>query len=234
MNIEILEVCKHIFLVMHTLMELYVAWQIQNTSAYNPEEEIPLWGMPRPFVIEETQMSEPQILEVKSNDNGKFDIEGEPQTVESNYEQSIIKKEHGKFFEHLVASFESEDCSKHPYVEVSSFEEEILRMEDWNEPEPKPVLPEVSTPTKISDHVLGKQTWIVQVVGEEQGYLHVSDGTGRAWVYAGEIGTFIKGDILSMEVEREVEHIKAISIEILQRPSLDFIIPDECEEWEAA
>lgn len=120
------------------------------------------------------------------------------------------------------------DCITPPSNE--EVENEMLSMDDWKE-EPAPVSVNkrlaAKADTRILDNKFGEQLWVIEIVGEEQGYLHVSDGSARAWVDAIEFGTFNKGDILSMLVDRnEQNHVIAKAIDLLQERSMHFAIEE--------
>ena len=132
------------------------------------------------------------------------------------------------FFNPIVNSTQ-EDCITN--VSNVDIESDMLLMDAWEE-QPTPV--EVSqrlsakADSRIVEQKVGEQLWVVEVVGEEQGYLHVSDGSARAWVEAVAYGTFDKGDILSILVERTIEnHVFARAVDILQKNSTDFAIEED-------
>src|SRR5690606_7522162 len=111
-------------------------------------------------------------------------------------------------------------------------EEDLLTVEDLDdELSPMPV-PEVAT-VKIADERLGLQQWTVVVVGKEQNYVHVYDGT-RVWVDMGEDATKVEiGDILELEVLRSQNCITVERYHYLgnqYRISEDYMIPDETPE----
>ena len=147
------------------------------------------------------------------------------------YAASEMTNDQEQFFQSFfnsVAISVQEDCSNEAPPEA--IDSDMLTMDAW---EDTPARVEVSqrlsakANARIADHLVGEQLWVVEVVGEEQGYLHVSDGSGRAWVEALTFGTFDKGDILSILVERTEENILSTkALDILQKKSFDFAIED--------
>jgi hypothetical protein len=81
---------------------------------------------------------------------------------------------------------------------------------------------------KISDCLDGAQQWVVQVVGIEEDYIHVSDGK-RIWINIGErVNKIRNNDVLILDV---IRNGKNVSVEKLFRLETnvteDYIIPDE-------
>lgn len=191
----------------------YFYWKVQCMKfEEQAEEELPLWGMPK-----EEEISGNCPVNVTDE---KFQEKQE----HISYEETQIDEEEEKFFENFLKTIQ-EDC------ETDENNELILTMDSWNEKEGKEALQVASfseATAKISDNKPGEQVWIVEVVGEEQGYIHVSDGTARAWVFADK--AFNKGDILSLVVNRNGEAVEFIHAEILQHRSKDFVIYDD-EDW---
>lgn len=193
---------------------LYYFLTKQKVSA---EEPLPLWGLPRSVVSVGNQES------VRQNE----------------YTASVLTAEQEQFFQQFISGTnEMEDCMENNYlesvtpIEDPSYESELLSMASWDELEPQAVLLSSKLASKadcrIKDLVIGKQLWVVEVVGEEQGYLHVSDGSAREWVNCTFIRNINKGDILSIFVERNVDnHIDILAIDMLQKYSSDFSIEDE-------
>lgn len=171
-------------------------------------EKTPLWGLPTTVI-----------------DNNEFQNE-------SNYQPSILTAEQSNFFQAFlgIENKEMDDC----IIEPTPIDSDILTMEDWNEQTPPvSVTPKLAATAdaKISDYLIGKQLWVAEVVGEEQGFLHVSDGSGRAWVEASRFSLIGKGDILSLLIERDsLEDIYALEIDILQKYSTDFSVDCDFQE----
>lgn len=182
------------------------------------EEPLPLWGLPRSVVSTENQDS----------------------SISKNvYTASVLTDEQELFFQQFLnISNETQDCSKNNYVdqvvstEAPTDEVELLSMASWEEYEPQAISLSSKLAAKadcrIKDLVMGKQLWVVEVVGEEQGYLHVSDGSGREWINGTFSNNVHKGDILSIIVDRNAENnIELLAIDILQEYSSEFSIDDE-------
>lgn len=118
-------------------------------------------------------------------------------------------------------------------VEADSKGSEYLTMEDWSE-ESMPVSVDstlsATASHKINDGFIGEQLWIVEVVGYEQNYIHVSDGATRTWLNVNKFKNIGKGDILSVLVERDVsDQLYVLDIDTLQQKSNDFAIEVESE-----
>lgn len=163
---------------------------------------------------------------------GYYSLSTEPYIEEQIvYAPSEITMEQDQFFQSFlqpIVNSTQEDCIMNAPSEP--IEDDMLTMDAWND-EPAPV--EVSkrlaakADTRISEHKIGEQLWVVEVVGEEQGYIHVSDGSGRAWVETIAYGCFGKGDILSILVDRTIQNqVFAKAVDVLQKKSLEFAIEE--------
>lgn len=114
-------------------------------------------------------------------------------------------------------------------------ESEFLTMEDWKE-EAMPVSMSTQLSARASHKIgqgyVGEQLWVVEVVGYEQSYIHVSDGESRTWLNLRKLGMASKGDILSLLVERdESDQLYVLKVNVLQQKSTDFALEIE-EEME--
>ena len=148
--------------------------------------------------------------------------------LEEPYAVSVLSVNEEAFF-NLI----SESVNPVMIADVKEAEEEILTMAAWSE-EPDPVAVTAtlaaSANAKISDHKIGEQLWIVEVVGEEQGYLHVSDGNGRAWVNSVGFGSFTRKDILSVLVDRKSDiRVDLLTADVLQKHTTDFSMADDLD-----
>lgn len=200
------QILIHLFFVLSLILEGYFYFLIQmNRLTETDCEEIPLWGMP---------------LEVK---------EPPVPVVQEVYQESKIAAEHEAFLNDIAQSLTDANCPKPDYPMYENID--ILSMDAWmEEPAAIAVTPRLSTTAtaRIKDHLIGEQTWVVEVVGEEQEYIHISDGSARAWVNIEGFGHLLCGDILSLLVERSPDQSLSVqNVDILQRRSADFIIPDE-------
>lgn len=182
----------------------------EQNMTFENNKALPLWGMPSAEVIS------------LAIGNAK---------VEKAYEASEITEEHNVF----LASLLIEDCPEPqiPFVYSDDSKEDMLTMDQW-QAEPTPVMVTrqlaATASAKIADLAFGVQLWVVEVVGEEQGYVHVSDGSARAWVDVASFGKILKGDILSILIDRSEDlRIRALDADILQRRSTDFELLDELE-----
>lgn len=119
--------------------------------------------------------------------------------------------------------------------EKPSTESEFLTMDDWEEtPMPVSMNSNLSATAshKINDKFYGEQLWVVEVVGYEQSYIHVSDGDSRAWLNLHKFKNANKGDILSILVERDMsDQLHVLDIDVLQQKSRDFALEVD-EEFE--
>lgn len=145
--------------------------------------------------------------------------------VVETYKQSELNEEQENFFDAFLNNLQEDLVAE---------KEDVLSMEAWDE-EPQTIeiadkFTDQST-AKISDYQQGEQKWIVKIIGEEQGYIHVSDGTGRAWINTGRVDSFSNGDVVSIIVDRKNEiSVEMLNAEILQRHSQEFSIFEEMDE----
>lgn len=214
-NVSMLSVLENIsiimFFVLQPLLECFIYWKLQMIHLVGEaieDEELPLWGLPDsiPSLNKETAPEERVA-----------------------YQETQLTKEHDLFYESLYQSV-AENCSidsDNPYTYEDTLP--VFSMVEASESVSTVKEPMKAT-ARIKDYRMGEQVWTVEVVGEEQGYIHVSDGTARAWLNANEFGQFFKGDILTMLIERKGEQLQILQMELLQRKSKDFLIYDEEEE----
>jgi hypothetical protein len=84
---------------------------------------------------------------------------------------------------------------------------------------------------KIQDELRGKQQWTVNVIGLEKNYIHVSDGI-RIWLDIGNYASKVSiGDVLSVEVDRQIDRVEVLDISVLHQVSEDYMIIDEMDEF---
>lgn len=173
------------------------------------EDCIPLWGLP---VI-----------------NNQVDLQQETYTT------TFITEEQDNYFSSLIDCFK--DTKEQALEEVhdvvqSEFEDSILTMDSWeSQTDPVAVTPKLAAiaNAKINESLIGEQLWVVEVIGAEQEYIHVSDGSGRAWINAENFGTLGKRDILSILVNRESDlSVELTAVDVLQKHSYDFSLLDDC------
>lgn len=207
----------HGILVFMSLFEFFMSLQqtfVMDSKSMiahsDSKETLPLWGLPSGEVVS---------LVIGNA------------IVEKAYVESKTTEEHTVF----LASLLIEDCSEpqNPLTYTDEEHQDMLTMDQWQaEPTPVSVKKQLAATAsaKISDLVLGEQLWVVEVVGEEQGYAHVSDGSARAWVDVASFGTVMKGDILSILIERSQDlRVRSLDVDILQRRSMEFELLDEIE-----
>lgn len=207
----------HGILVFMSLFEFFMSLQqtfvmdSKTVSAHTSDskETLPLWGLPS--------------VEVASLITNA--------TFENTYVESKTTEEHNTF----LASLLIENCTEpqNPLTFTEEENQDMLTMDQWQaETTPVSVKKQLAATAsaKISDLVLGEQLWVVEVVGEEQGYAHVSDGSARAWLDVASFGTVMKGDILSVLIDRSQDlRIRALDVDILQRRSMEFELMEELE-----
>jgi hypothetical protein len=82
--------------------------------------------------------------------------------------------------------------------------------------------------TKISDCLDGAQQWVVQVVGVEEDYIHVTDGK-RIWLNIGErVNKIRNNDVLILDVIRSGKNVSVENLIRLEtNVTEDYVIPDE-------
>lgn len=152
--------------------------------------------------------------------------------VEPSYLQTNLQPEEVGFVNELVAEFAAPletETKSWSTVRNNSEVEVYLSMDDY---ETEGNVATVSH-SNIASQLLGHQEWQVEIVGQESGYYHVSDGSGRAWVFIGDHYDISKGDILKLKVERLSEdNVQVQHIELLQKKSFDYVVVDEEEyDW---
>lgn len=175
------------------------------------QEELPSWGLH--LLSNEPVIEKPMIVEP---------------IVYTPSEMTMEQEAYFKSFLNPIAEYVQEDCTNDALAE--HIESDMLTMDAWEEqPTPVKVTPRLSAKadSRIAENKTGEQLWVVEIVGEEQGYLHVSDGSARAWVEAISFGNFDKGDILSMIVDRTPQsQVFAKAVDILQKKSTEFALEE--------
>lgn len=174
----------------------------QRPEQQQPESNVecrPLWGLPP---IESPVMETPEVL----------------------YTATTPTDEQNKFFAMLIDEIAGEPAE--------SEDNTILRMDSWQEEETTdvavPSLLSATANSKIGDSEIGEQLWVAEVIGEEQSYIHVSDGSGRAWIDCQQIGSFGRRDIVSLHVNRLTDaRVELITAELLQSHSEEFCLLDD-------
>lgn len=73
---------------------------------------------------------------------------------------------------------------------------------------------------KIIDGAKGLQTWVVQITGAEDNFIHVSDGTARAWLDVSDFSNKVKdiGSIVMLDVNVSNERISVETFSLLEEP----------------
>lgn len=215
---------------------------VQEKKELNVEDILNNWGFNQPtaampisvtlekeaavITYEESQLNESQTAFFQSFSTLTEDVK----IAEQDWKGILLDEPEHNPENDVLGEFNWESLSK---KEVDS---EILSMSDWEE-EPVPTSMDhqlsATASHKISDAYIGEQLWIVEVVGYEQEYIHVSDGATRTWLNIDGFNNIHRGDILSVLVERNLtEHLKVIDIDILQKKSKDFAIEFEDMEFE--
>lgn len=215
---------------------------VQEKKELNVEDILNNWGFNQPVaampisvtlekeasvkIYEESQLNESQTAFFQSFTSLTEDVS----TVEDDWEGVLLEEPEHKPGSDVLGELNWELLSK------KEKQSDILSMSDWEEePIPTSMDKQLSATAshKINDTYIGEQLWIVEVVGYEQNYLHVSDGATRTWLNIDGFNNIHHGDILSVLVERNLtEHLKVIDIDILQKKSKDFAIEFEDIEFE--
>ena len=151
------------------------------------------------------------------------------ETAPLTHENEMVAEEYVSWDQVVAESEHTQTDSKKEAIQESEF----LTMEDWKE-EPMPVSMSTQLSAKASHKIgegyIGEQLWVVEVVGYEQSYIHVSDGESRAWLNLRKLGKANKGDILSLLVERdESDQLYVMKVDVLQQKSNDFALEIEEE-----
>ncbi|WP_211656182.1 hypothetical protein [Planococcus alpniumensis] len=171
-------------------------------------------------------MAEPTSVSSKEEDEIPF-----LETAPSNQENEMEAEEYVSWDQVVAESEVAENEAKEEIISESEF----LTMEDWKE-EPMPVSMSnqlsAKASHKIGEGFVGEQLWVVEVVGYEQSYIHVSDGESRAWLNLRKLHRANKGDILTLLVEQdESDQLYVLQVDVLQQKSTDFALEIE-EEFE--
>lgn len=146
-----------------------------------------------------------------------------------NYSPSVLREEEEMFFNSLLGTetvkaveteLEPQMIEEEEYLDFNNFTTDY------------PVSEELTNQTvlsieKIDDYVMGMQQWTVEVVGQEQDFIHVSDGSSRTWLQVINQDV-VNGDILELLVDRKShDSVELISMDLLQRRSLDYQMADK-------
>lgn len=208
------------------------------------ETELPLWGLPRETLVYDSSLKVDEHYkesQLSLNETDFFDqlmsdmSDGDLKTANDLKSQSLVELEpleqllDDSYIEQFTNSKQDEETKD------SSPKDSMLSMEDWTDK----VIPvdisynlSATANSTIGEYCIGEQLWVAEVIGEEQEYIHASDGSGRVWIDTKGFGNFRRGDILSLLVERKTEHIvKLLAAEILQEFSDDFSMLDEIEDF---
>lgn len=169
-------------------------------------------------------MAEPTSVSSREEDEIPF-----LETAPSNQENEMEAEEYVSWDQVVAESEVAENETKEEIISESEF----LTMEDWKE-EPMPVSMSnqlsAKASHKIGEGFVGEQLWVVEVVGYEQSYIHVSDGESRAWLNLRKLHRANKGDILTLLVERdESDQLHVLQVDVLQQKSTDFALEIEEE-----
>lgn len=233
------ELCSQLIGILHALF-------ISFEGYYRKQEVQPIEVCTKPFHFKEEHSP---FLTVKPTD---YAFEPVQTTVpQPTYSMTELGEAEFAFLSELMeANVEmAVQPAKPTYTEVTEMDTDVyLSMEDYevgevylsSDDEPMEDYSTYSRVATISSNRIGLQEWTVEVVGEEQGYFHVSDGNGRTWIYIGEQYDIGRGDILRVIVERHDEHSVLLNdVEILQKKSREYELEicdgyDEFDEGEEA
>ncbi|QHA38698.1 hypothetical protein D5E69_22960 (plasmid) [Rossellomorea marisflavi] len=172
------------------------------------------------------------LIEPVPEQSNVFSIE---EVAEVNYTKSDIE---GTPVEDLFNNLQVElagESKRINYDDRPSYpdEEDCLTLNDLNNEWHVTIDDEYvsSANAKIKDELIGIQKWTVNVIGEEKQYIHVSDGD-RIWLDVGNYASKITvGDIISVELDRQLEKIEIREVSILHHFSEDYMIYDETDAY---
>jgi len=172
------------------------------------------------------------IIEQVPDESNVFSIENVSEVI---YTKSDIE---GTPVEDLLHNLQVEladDSNLNNYDDWPSYpdDEDCLTVHDLNNEYQVNIDDEYvsSANAKIKDELIGIQKWTVNVIGEEKQYIHVSDGD-RIWLDVGNYASKIAvGDIISVELDRQLEKIEIRQVSILHHFSEDYMIYDETDAY---
>ncbi|MFJ7890385.1 hypothetical protein ACIQYL_20195 [Lysinibacillus xylanilyticus] len=103
------------------------------------------------------------------------------------------------------------------------FEPIVLSVDDWFSGSQDPYI-EISNvyedmyTHKIIEEAMGMQTWVVRIIGTEDNFIHVSDGSARVWLDVSEYPNKLKelGSTVMLDVVSSNEKIEVASFSLLE------------------
>lgn len=195
----------HLIIHLYYLIEMYINIKIINQHCKN-------WAQHQHLLRQDYQrfeVTEVETVYTEQASKEEFDLAYVDEDMEIMYRQ-LLQELHGE---------EPQMDEGQDYLHISDIE-----------------IPEQNYQTgfeefasaNIGDGLVGKQQWVVRVIGIEETFIHVSDGK-RIWLNVGErVNKISIGDTLIVSVDRSTEGISVENIFLVDsKPTTEYAIPDE-------
>lgn len=177
---------------------------LENDNSFNDEETMSDY---KAYLMSLNQPT--QFIETDEHNEGDNVMTNNTYTAQSKEDKQFFATVHTNLLEVI---------SKEPETnEVPKLEPIVLTAEDWFNGEHEQYV-EISAryeefySHKIIEAASGMQTWVVQILGQQNEYIHVSDGTARIWLdvsnFAGKpmgIGSLVMVEVVCAEGKIQVE-----------------------------
>lgn len=243
---------QDIYIIIYLLIEQYV---FERVIEMRMKEQVEFFLMVEELKVSDCTMERDLVSNLAPNEESYASVKNEH--LEYKPEVSVLDDESISFLDDLqkelgtvtpeneittseqatndMFAYTDEDVPPTDYnnyaMEPYFAEEDLLSIDDIHE-EPVASIPE-TYPTiataKISDDLDGEQQWVVNVVGIEGNFIHVTDGS-RMWLNVGErnASRINKGNVLAIDINKvgkkvDVKHIMSLETGI----SEEYSIPDE-------
>lgn len=145
--------------------------------------------------------------------------------IMTNNPSTVQPKEDKYFLETVNTNLLEAILKERPAPEKPRLEPIVLTAEDWFKGEHEQYVQinaqyDEFCSHKIIEAALGMQTWVVQILGQQNEYIHVSDGTARIWL---DVSDFIGkpmdiGSIVMMEVVSAESTLQVETYSLLESP----------------
>lgn len=243
---------QDIYIIIYLLIEQYV---FERVIEMRMKEQVEFFLMVEELKVSDCTMERDIVSNLAPNEESNGSVENKhmeykPEVSELDVESITfledLQKELGTVTtENEITTGEQETNDMYSYtdedvpptdhnnyaMEPYFAEEDLLSIDDIHDepvesiPEPYPTI----ATAKISDDLDGVQQWVVNVVGIEGNFIHVSDGS-RMWLNVGEsyAARINKGNVLAIDINKvgrkvDVKHIMSLETGV----SEDYSIPDE-------
>lgn len=243
---------QDIYIIIYLLIEQYV---FERVIEMRMKEQVEFFLMVEELKVSDCTMERDLVSNLAPSEESNGSVENEhmeykPEVSELDVESITfledLQKELGTVTtENEITTGEQETNDMYSYtdddvpptdhnnyaMEPYFAEEDLLSIDDIHDepvasiPEPYPTI----ATAKISDDLDGVQQWVVNVVGIEGNFIHVSDGS-RMWLNVGEsyAARINKGNVLAIDINKvgrkvDVKHIMSLETGV----SEDYSIPDE-------